>query len=153
MRKDLKFFLWVAGSFLAVLMLLGVISTLTYKPTEKKAPAQSKVETKTPQLSERAQILKKTVQEGKEDLEWFVKRGIERGVIMKIEPQYSKVYVDSLRWGMLTFDQKKNTAFFWLQYCAMKQNEYEIIWVDILDGHSGKKLAKYDSWGFKPTER
>lgn len=147
MKKILEFFLWGAGSFFVGLVLLGIISTCAYEPTEK--PTQSKVKAKTPQLSERAQILKKSVQESKEDLEWFVGRNIERGMIMKIEPQYGKVYVDSLRWGMLTFDQKKNTAFYWLQYCAMKQNEYEIIWVDVLDGHSGKKLAKYDSWGFK----
>lgn len=72
----------------------------------------------------------------------------EGGLIMKLDARANAVFVDPYLWSNVKFDSKQTTAWVMAQWCSIEDNN-STPWVEIKDGYSGKKLAKYDAWGFK----
>jgi hypothetical protein len=80
--------------------------------------------------------------------EKMIRDMIEAKLIDKINPELNAVYVDPVIWAGIKYDRKEAMCRFLAIYCGKKKGT-GLNWVEIYDSYSGKKLAKYDSWGFK----
>jgi len=70
---------------------------------------------------------------------------------LKTKCRLAKAYIDPAIWYSIDVFVKENVAKALAMYCA-QINEWDPkkkVWVDIYDLNTGKKIAKYDVWGFK----
>lgn len=75
-------------------------------------------------------------------------------LIIDIQPQDNNVRVNPIHWKSLTYSQQESASKTLAMYCSQKQNAPALGtgWVEIKDGFSGKRLAKYGSWGFQAED-
>lgn len=68
---------------------------------------------------------------------------------IRLVPNLNEVWVKPEFWNTLPFESKKNLGAMSAIYCANKKGT-DLYWVNVIDNHSGKKLAKWSkSWGFE----
>lgn len=138
--------------FVLVLFVIGLFGWTGYNMWRNRAQRVSATFTPVsskPAKPSQEERLRRDIEQNWQRIELAVEGLIKAGLIMNMEAHYSKIYVEPLHWHQMTFDVKKDFTFLMFKYCAGVQKKYRAVWVDILDGYSGKKLAKYDSWGFK----
>ena len=70
----------------------------------------------------------------------------ETGFLVKMDTDGNKAWVDSSLWRAIGYDDKEKIAYLLAQYCEIMGDSS---WCYVIDSKSGKKLAKYSSWGFK----
>tara|TARA_B100000902_G_C26783837_1_gene656388 strand:+ start:69 stop:422 length:354 start_codon:yes stop_codon:yes gene_type:complete len=74
---------------------------------------------------------------------------MEREGMLNVEPQYNRAEISSSLWTNMTYSIKNDFSAGLALYCAEKKGT-DLVWCEIFDMYSGKKLAKYSqSWGFK----
>jgi hypothetical protein len=96
----------------------------------------------------KARIQEKAIQKAMQEGEQLIQKLRIEGLIDKISPELHEVFVYPLIWNSIKYDEKESFAFFLAGYCGKKDGTNNT-WVEIKDTYSGKKLAKYDAWGFK----
>jgi len=111
---------------------------LTITELDRKAQLKSKKEEKA----------KKRREKNCAEIEKSIAKLTEAGLISKFNWQLNEAHVDPLHWHSLTFQNKEIAANVMAVYCGCKRGN-DLNWVVIKDSYSGKKLAKYGSWGFK----
>lgn len=72
----------------------------------------------------------------------------EMGLVKKIDMEARKTWVDTTQWNIINAEMKEGFAKTLALYCAHKSGD-QTYFIDIYDWQSGKKIAKYDAWGFK----
>jgi len=90
------------------------------------------------------------IEAGWEQIQEQVNRHMLSGLIMAIECELYRIYVNPIQWRMLPLFNKRGVAELLRRYCAKKRNifdRYLIIYIH--DGYSGKQLARYDIEGLK----
>lgn len=81
--------------------------------------------------------------------ETMLKEMLDSKLIEKIDPSLNQAWVNPVTWATMKYENKKQLGWFLAQYCGKKKGT-GLIWVEIFDVYSGKKLAKYsESLGFK----
>ena len=82
----------------------------------------------------------------------------QSGVIMKFDAEYHEALVNPVLWEMGSLDMRRNLAMLLAMYCHAYANPKTTLddmikagegWVEIKDGVSGKRLAKYGPEGFQ----
>ena len=96
---------------------------------------------------------KKSAKKATETIDWktierVVKSLTEDGLIKKIDLGARNVWVDTMGWTLINAETKENFARTLAFYCAHKAGD-ELYFADVYDWQSGKKVAKYDAFGFK----
>jgi hypothetical protein len=121
---------------LLILVVILVVIGIGYLNKENK---ESKSEKETITEKKEIKTLSSAEREGYELL-------IENG-FLRIEAENNKAYVDQGYWNHLMIDEKKGFTFGLAIYCG-NQRGNELYYVTLYDLYSGKKLAKYNTWGF-----
>jgi len=67
--------------------------------------------------------------------------------ILRLELPLNRAYIDPIGWNYIDYKEKENLARALSIYVGNRSDN--LYWVEIYDKQSGKKLAKYSSWGFK----
>ena len=80
------------------------------------------------------------------DIKKVIQKCKNLGLLIKIDTDGNRAWVNMYIWNNLDYDAKKNYASIFAEYCEVMGDSS---WCDILDSKSGKKLAKHSSWGFK----
>lgn len=93
------------------------------------------------------------VKKASESVDWqviedVVKKLTEEGLIKKIDIGAREVWVDTMGWTLIDAEMKETLARTIAYHCAHKAGD-QVYFADIYDWQSGKKVAKYDAWGFK----
>ncbi|MFN8210708.1 MAG: zinc ribbon domain-containing protein [Bacteroidales bacterium] len=82
------------------------------------------------------------------EVEEFIEKFKKLDVISKLDKESHSVYFDPEVWNNLDVELKekfcRNVSFYFGKVLNDNSN-----WCDIRDRYTGKKIAKYDSWGFK----
>lgn len=73
-------------------------------------------------------------------------------IIQKFTPELNSVYIPTYARNNMNIDDLKVLGYITACYSAhVKKND--LVWVDIYNYNTGKRIAKYsDSWGFKMVE-
>lgn len=77
--------------------------------------------------------------------------------VMEFKPELREALVNPSMWSTMTLQNKQTTSMLLAMYCeAYRHNltQQDMVkvgdgWVEIMDGYTGKRLAKYGVWGFK----
>jgi len=77
-----------------------------------------------------------------------IKLLFDSGILKKVVIDTHDAYVDEILWANSNIDEKKTVGYVLAHYFAQKQN-INSYYTDIFGWHSGKKIATYNSWGFK----
>ena len=73
---------------------------------------------------------------------------IDQGMIA-FEIELNKVYIKPALWLAMDYKLKEDMTAAMAMYCAMKKGN-DLIFVDVYDKQSGKKIAKYSQlWGYE----
>lgn len=92
---------------------------------------------------------KNAIKERNKSFENAIKKLKKSGLLVRINPQLNKAYVNPSLWRIIDYKEKENIGKILAFYCGLKKGT-NLNWVDIKDSYSGKKLAKYsENWGFK----
>lgn len=88
------------------------------------------------------------------ELEKMVSMLKETDFIMQTTPELNSVMVNPAMWRTMTYPEKESSARMLAMFCEAKKHNLSSVemgegWVEIKDGYSGKRLAKYGTWGFK----
>lgn len=71
------------------------------------------------------------------------------GLIVSVTPGLNKAQVEPVTWNSLNYNEKEYIGKIIASYCA-EQKGTNLVWADIIDAYTGKRIAKYsESWGFK----
>lgn len=88
----------------------------------------------------------KTLSEVSKDLQEKIKTLEKTGLLTKFDIDMNEAYVNQAIWDKITLDTKKGVAVTLAKVCDEAGSSGRIVIINYL---SGKKLAKYSSWGFK----
>jgi len=83
-----------------------------------------------------------------EAIEQLVTKLTNEGLIKKIGFRERKAWIDSAAWVLINAEAKETLTKTLAFYCGYKDKSFSYF-IDIMDWQSGKKLAKYNSLGFK----
>lgn len=128
----------VIAAMFVIVKILEVASP--YLPTSESTPTPAPTPVDLEKLYPDAAELEKEIAELK-----------KLKFIYAFEPTNSTVYVNGRIWENSTIDVKTNAAAALARYCGLKKGN-GINRVEIYDSHSGKRIAKYGSWGLKIEE-
>jgi len=74
---------------------------------------------------------------------------LQRDGLLRMEWEYHKAYISSPLWEMIDAQVKEALAFCLAVRCSEMATQTKGTWVHIYDMQSGKKIAKWNSWGFE----
>lgn len=140
----------IAGLAFASLVLFKIITTSPSTSTPDPDPQQNTskaIEDAKPKQdkarkisSDSHTIEKKLSKKERQTIQELINQGF-----LKVEDRLNRAYISPNVWAGISFDAKKGLA------SALADYYHDTLghgWVEIYDKMSGKKLAKYSSWGF-----
>ena len=72
-------------------------------------------------------------------------------LLVRVEPEWNRAFVDPVRWSALNIDRRENIAATLALYCGWKGGGIDA--VNIKSHQTGKVLAKYTvGWGYEPGD-
>lgn len=86
------------------------------------------------------------------DMEDAINKYRSVNIIQKFTPELNSVYIPTYARNNMSIDDLRVLGYVTACYSAYKKGN-DLVWVDIYNYNTGKKIAKYsDSWGFKVVE-
>ena len=72
---------------------------------------------------------------------------LQKQGLVSLEPNLNRAHIDPGLWHQMDIKLKEDFAYCLAIHCGNEKGT-QAYWAEIYDKYSGKKLAKYSSWGF-----